>query len=158
MTSKESDVADAPHGRVRPPGQTTGTPERPAQHLDDTVLTFDLNAAIEQLHHEEAWRQGSHNAMTLTKGSGFRVVLVAMKDGARLATHQTPAPISIQTLTGNLRLHLPDRAVDLLQGHLVTLAENVPHDVEARGESAFLLTVPWHEAVPVADEPASATG
>ncbi|SRR5579883_409013 len=137
---------DPLHGRTHPVGETTGTPERPAQHLIGSVLSFDLNAEIEQLHQEAAWRQGDHNAMTLTKEPVFRIVLVAMKDGARLPAHQASGNISIQALAGHLIVHLPDRTVDLPRGHLVALEANLRHDVEARGESAFLLTVSWQEA------------
>lgn len=136
------------HGRTHPVGETTGTPERPAQHLAGPALSFDLVAEIEQLRREEAWRRGDHNAITLAKEPDLRIVLVAMKDGARLPTHQTPARISVQTLVGGLRLHLPDRTLDVPRGHLLTLEANMPHGVEAQGESAFLLTASWQGPAP----------
>lgn len=138
-------MSDVQPGRTHPVGETTGTPERPAQHLVGPVLSFDLAAEIAQLRREEAWRRGDHNAITLSKEPDLRIVLVAMKDGAHLATHQTSAPIAIQTLAGSLRLRLPDRTVELPQGHLLTLEANIPHGVEAQGESAFLLMVSWQE-------------
>jgi quercetin dioxygenase-like cupin family protein len=138
-------VSESSYRRTRPIGETTGTAERPAQHLIGQVLTFDLHAEIEQLHREEAWRTGDHNAKTLTKEPDLRIILVAMKVGARLATHQTPSRVSIQALTGNLRVHLPDRSLDLSSGHLLALEADVPHDVEALDESAFLLTVAWRQ-------------
>lgn len=142
---------DALHGRTHPAGQTTGTPERPAQHLIGPVLSFDLNAEIEQLHRESAWLQGNHTAKTLTKEPDLRIVLIVMKDGARLPTHQAPGRISIQTLDGSLTLRLPDRTLELPRGHLVALEANLRHDVEAHGESALLLTVSWQEASPSVD-------
>ncbi|MGH2460755.1 MAG: cupin domain-containing protein [Chloroflexota bacterium] len=137
---------DPLHERTHPVGETTGTPERPSQHLAGLVLSFDLNAEIAQLHREAAWLQGTHNAKTLIKEPDLRIVLIAMRDGARLPTHQASGNISIQALAGHLILQLPDRTVDLPGGHLVALEANLRHDVEARGESALLLTVSWQEA------------
>jgi quercetin dioxygenase-like cupin family protein len=40
-----------------------------------------------------------------------------------------------------MRLHVPERTVELTPGNLLVLDTEVPHDVEAVEESAFLLTV-----------------
>jgi hypothetical protein len=40
-------------------------------------------------------------------------------------------------------LKLPNQTVDLPTGHLLVLDQNVPHDVEAEEDSAFLLTLSW---------------
>jgi quercetin dioxygenase-like cupin family protein len=46
---------------------------------------------------------------------------------------------------GPLRIHLPQREVDLPAGHVVVLEPGVPHGIEALDvESAFLLTVAMH--------------
>lgn len=129
--------------RTHPEGETTGTAERPAQHLAGPVLTFDLEAELAQLHREEAWRRGDHNAITLTKGPDLRIVLVAMKEGARLPSHQTAARIVIQALAGRVQVQLPDQLITLPQGHLLTLEAGIPHSIEALSESTFLLTVAW---------------
>jgi quercetin dioxygenase-like cupin family protein len=135
-----SDFPDTgPHAR----GETTGTPERPAQRLAAPVLTFDLPAELAQLRGEPAWARGDRNAKTLVKEPDFRLVLVALKAGARLEEHLAPGRISIQTLEGQLRLRVAGEEVVLPAGHLVSLERDVPHDVEAEGESAFLLTIAW---------------
>ncbi len=136
-------MASQEHGRDRPLGETTGTPERPAQHLAGPMLTFDLAAEARQIRAEEAWRRGEHNAKTLMKERDFRVVLVAVKSGGRMREHQAPGRLSIQTLSGQVRVHLQGRTVDLPVGHLLTLEPGIPHDVEALSESDFLLTIAW---------------
>ena len=62
----------------------------------------------------------------------------------RMHEHKTAARISVQTLTGHIRLRLPDRTVELPAGQLLVLDQCVPHDVEAEEDSAFLLTLSWH--------------
>lgn len=42
-----------------------------------------------------------------------------------------------------MRIHLTDRKVDVLAGHLLALDCGVLHDVEALEESALLLTISW---------------
>lgn len=131
------------HDRDRPLGETTGTAERPAQHLAGPALTFDLAAEARQLRAEEAWRRGEHNAKTLMKEADFRVVLVAAKSGGRMREHQAPGRLSIQTLSGQVRVHVSGERVDLPAGHLLTLEPGIVHDVEALAESDFLLTIAW---------------
>jgi hypothetical protein len=43
-----------------------------------------------------------------------------------------------------VRLHLPDRVVDLGANQLLVLAGGVRHDVEATTDSSFVLTLSWH--------------
>ncbi len=136
-------MASQEHGRSRPLGETTGTSERPAQHLAGPTLTFDLAAETRQLRAEEAWHRGEHNAKTLMKEADFRVVLVAAKSGGRMHEHQAPGRLSIQTLSGRIRIHLHSGSVDLPAGHLLTLEPGIVHDVEALAESDFLLTIAW---------------
>lgn len=57
--------------------------------------------------------------------------------------HTAAARISVHTLSGHIRLHLPEQVVELPSGHLLALDECVPHDVEAAEDSAFLLTLSW---------------
>ncbi len=124
-----------------PHGETTGTSERAPQQLAAPVLAFDLTHEVAQLHGQAAWQHGDRNAKTLVKESDFRIVLIALRVGARMEEHRAAGRISVQTLTGYLRLHACGETVDLSVGQLVSLERDVPHDVEAVEESAFLLTI-----------------
>jgi len=131
--------------RTHPHGETTGTSQRPAQRLDAPILTFDLAEELEHLKREDTW-QREDNTNTLVKEPDFRMVLVVMKREGRMEEHHAPGRISIQTISGLIRLHLPDQTVDLPAGHLLALDSQIAHDVEALEESAFLLTIAWPEA------------
>lgn len=77
------------------------------------------------MQQEERWREKhDENAKSNTHVNGDR----------------TDVQISIQTIMGKIRLHLPARTVELSVGQLLVLGSAVPHDVEAIEESAFLLT------------------
>ncbi|HEX8968167.1 MAG TPA: hypothetical protein VF937_09820 [Chloroflexota bacterium] len=130
-----------PH-RERPPGQTSGSGQRPARRLAASSLDFDLDAELASLKQELTWQRGDRNARTLVEEPGLRVTLTALKAGTRVREHRTDGWVSIQTLRGHLRIHLPQRELDLAVGRLVVLDRDVAHDVEAPDqESAFLLTV-----------------
>lgn len=134
-----------------PHGETTGTSERPPQRLVGTMLAFDLAREMALLHEESAWQHGDRNAKTLVKEPDFRIVLIALRAGGRMEQHRAAGRISIQTLTGHVRLRLPGAIVDLPIGRLMSLERDIPHDVEALEESAFLLTIAWqgaHDSAP----------
>ncbi len=107
------------------------------------LLTFDLDAELERLHAEEGWQQGTRNAKTLVKEPDLRIVLIALRQGGRMEEHRAPGRLSIQTLTGRLRLQVREQTIDLPAGHVLVLDPDVAHDVEALEESAFLLTIAW---------------
>jgi quercetin dioxygenase-like cupin family protein len=127
-----SDELHADHQHRRP-----HTPPMAAPFLE-----FDLIRELEQLHGERDWNRGQ-NAKTLVKYDDFRVVLIALKAGARLPGHQNKGRISIQTVAGHILVRAEGRTFDLPAGTLLTLDQNLPHDVEALEESAFLLTIAW---------------
>lgn len=61
--------------------------------------------------------------------------------------HRAEGRISIQPLTGRLRIHLADRKLDVSAGHLLVLDCGVLHDLEALEESALLLSISWRRGM-----------
>ena len=111
-------------------------------HLADQILQFDLAEEAARLRQEDSWARGTgRSSRTLAKYPGFRVVLTLLKAGAQVDEHKTNLRISIQAVSGAIRLQLPDRNVELRTGQLLVLDSGVPHDVTALEESAFLLTL-----------------
>jgi quercetin dioxygenase-like cupin family protein len=134
-------MTTSPPHRDRPLGQTGGSEQRPARRLAASALDFDLDAELASLRQEPSFQRGDRNGRTLVEETGFRVTLTALKAGTIVSEHRTRGWVSIQTTVGHLRIKLPDRAVDLPMGRLLVLDQNVPHDVEALEESAFLLAI-----------------
>jgi quercetin dioxygenase-like cupin family protein len=128
-------MSDAPHDHNR--HRRPHTPPMAAPFLE-----FDLTRELEQLHGEPEWNSGQ-NAKTLVKYEDFRVVLTALKARARLPGHQTRGRISIQTVAGRILVRAEGRTFDLPTGTLLALDRDLPHDVEALEESAFLITIAW---------------
>jgi quercetin dioxygenase-like cupin family protein len=118
-------------GRLRHPVPTSGT-----------LLIFDLSKEVDRLLSEQPW-QAEHTANTIVKYPDLRVVLVALKAGGRLHEHRTASRISIQTLSGDICVHVEDGTVDMPAGSLLTLEHDIAHAVEAKTNSVFLLTIVW---------------
>lgn len=127
-----SDAPDDDHHHRRPHTQPLAAP----------FLEFDLMRELEQLHAEPEWTSGQ-NARTLVKFHDLRIVLMALRAGARVPGHQTKGRISIQTVVGHISVRAEGRTFDLRSGALLALDQGLPHDVEALEDSAFLLTIAW---------------
>lgn len=124
--------------------------EHEVGNLTGNLMMLDLNHEIEQLRSEERWQSG-HTAKTLAKYPDFRVVLIVMKTGGRLEKHRTAGRISVQNLEGKIRFSTADRSVELATGQMLTLEHDIPHDVEAITDNAFLLTIAWRDTSSVSD-------
>lgn len=135
--------AEDNQSQKHPVGQTSGNPQRPAPNLAGPVSAFDLNDEIARLRGEDAWQQGSHNAKTLTKEQDLRVVVTVLRKDARVDEHRTNGPVAIQTISGHVRVLLPDQTVELPAGHVLIMGPDVTHDIQALEDSAFLFTIGW---------------
>lgn len=113
------------------------------RHLDTTFATVNLGTEVARLRESDPWRGSGRHATTLIKDAGLRVVLIALRSGARLEEHHAPGRITIHALDGALTVRAAGQAVELGPGELLTLGPAIPHDVEARLDSAVLLTIAW---------------
>ena len=118
-------------GRIREPAASSGP-----------TLTYDLAEEVRRLQAEQPW-QAEHTANTLVKFPDLRVVLIALKARARLAERTTAGRLSIQTLSGEIVVHVHQQTFDLPAGNVLALDHDVAHDVEAKSDSVFLLTIAW---------------
>src|SRR5689334_10551724 len=126
-------------------------------HLTAPLMDFNLEREIAQLHEEDAWGRTGRNSKTLVKQPDFRIVLIALQKNGHIEEHKADARISIYTLSGHVKLQLPQQPpVDLPAGHLLVLDRALEHDLEALEESAILLTISWPHGVEINyDESAS---
>jgi quercetin dioxygenase-like cupin family protein len=128
------------------PTNATSAGPRPAREphpVSGTALKFNLGAEAAALVDEPTWRASGHNAKTLVKHPDFRVVLIALKAGARVSEHKTDHCVTIHALEGRLRLHVPGNTLDLAQGELLALEQTTLHDIEAVEDSVFVLSLGW---------------
>ena len=114
---------------------------RPAERLGAPIIHIELEDELELLRTSDSYGAADHAATTILKRPGIRVVLVALKAGGQMHEHHADSPITIQVLQGRIRFDVGGQTLELPPGHLVGVAESLPHRVLGVEDSAFLLTI-----------------
>ena len=108
--------------------------------MDAALVTIDLRNFTNQIRQEKAWTDNDRNAITVFKTDGMRIVLVALHKNAEMAKHTADGMISVQVLEGQILFTTEEQSVEIRQGEMLALHENIPHSVLAKEETIFLLT------------------
>ncbi len=101
---------------------------------------FNLEQEAEDLVRSPQWQTGIARKV-LVEYPDFQITLRRMKAGAHIPNHHNPGRISVQTVTGHIRMRADRKIFDLPKGAILVLDRAVTHDVEALEESVFLLTI-----------------
>lgn len=112
--------------------------ERP---LHGPLQSFDLDEEVARLREEKEWREGRRNAISLRKGGGLSVVLLAMKAGDRLEEHSAPGPITLSVREGRVLFTVEGEAVEAGPETVLACDAKVRHSVEALSDAVCLLHV-----------------
>jgi quercetin dioxygenase-like cupin family protein len=126
-----------------------GSSQTSERSLDRAVMTIDLAAILGSLKQEPSWRVAKRNAMTLVKQPVFRVVLVALQSGTAVGAHEVDGPVTIQAIEGELAIQVDGEVVVLAAGQLLILRSGLRHSMQAKADSAFLLTLAGDGTHPV---------
>lgn len=108
------------------------TPDAAARQNPMTILA--LQTAIEPGTDKQV--------VPLFTGPGRTLVQITLRNGATLAAHKAPVPITIHCVAGSGTLTLPGQgpAVSLKPGVLVTIEPGVVHEIVASPSVSILLT------------------
>ena len=128
--------------------QTTTERSLTEYSLDARLLTFDIPTLLAQLRHEDQWRAGKRNAMTLLKEHGLRMVLIVMRASTAIPSHQAESSLSVQVVEGRLQVRTGAEPVTLKKGQMLALQAGIRHEIEALEESTFLLTLAASQSHP----------
>jgi quercetin dioxygenase-like cupin family protein len=111
----------------------------------DKIAQFDLPKELAEAEQKKPWPSSIHSK-TLFKKHDLRVVLVSMQNSAHMKEHHADGTLSIQVLKGQVRVSVNGKPHDLATNTLFTLGHSIRHDVEAKSDAAFLLTISWPSA------------
>jgi quercetin dioxygenase-like cupin family protein len=106
------------------------------------ILSLDLVSELADSREHKPWPSGLHSKLLL-KADDLRLVLTAMEAGAEIKEHHADGSVAIHALEGTLCIHVQAQEHDLHAGQILILAPGIKHDVEARADCAFLLTISW---------------
>jgi quercetin dioxygenase-like cupin family protein len=111
-------------------------------NMIDKIAQFDLAREIADAEQKKPWPAGLYSK-TLFKKHDLRVVLISMQSDARMKEHHADGTLSLHVLRGQIRVSVNGKPHDLPTGTLFTLGASIRHDVEAKSDSVFLLTISW---------------
>src|SRR5689334_6317540 len=84
-----------------------------------------------------------HVAKTLFKKSDVRVKLTVMDKSAFFFSSRGRHTISVQILKGSIDFRVHGESHGLQANSVLTLGASIKHELEAREDSAMLLTIAW---------------
>jgi quercetin dioxygenase-like cupin family protein/hemerythrin-like domain-containing protein len=126
---------------------TASHPHRPLEPDAGTLEFFALRELAEELRGQEGYSRTGVAGHTLVRSDDLTLVLVALRAGAAMREHRAPAPATLVLLSGRARFVAeegPERR-ELVPGSLVVFAADVPHAVEAREDTTFVLVIGGRE-------------
>jgi len=109
--------------------------------LSGRALAFNLKAEEGSLLDKARTARSGRAAKTLVKEGPLRITIVALRKGAVIEDHQVEGPLSIQSLSGRLRITLSGDHIDLPARGLLTLEPGATHDAAALSDATFILTM-----------------
>ena len=118
-----------PAGSPLPGHESHGTPEM-------VVLSELADALIADLRNHPSGR----TAKTILSGTVMRAAVIALKEGAEMAEHDSPPAATLYVIKGKVTLQAGDRDWTVYPGQLVPIPPR-RHSVHAHADSAVLLTV-----------------
>jgi quercetin dioxygenase-like cupin family protein len=105
---------------------------------EDWLHLFSLDSMIVGLRSEDEYSTTGHTGLTLLKTSTLRIVLEVAKEGSRIAEHSVHGPTVIHVLEGSIRIQALDETRVAHHGEMVVVPNDLPREIEAEKESAFL--------------------
>jgi quercetin dioxygenase-like cupin family protein len=124
-------------------GTTSGSEERDARPLMDTLLVFNLAEEIAALRNEPQWTENEKNSRTLAKDVDFRVLLSVLHTGAALDEEDGDARTSIHVVEGSAEVEVAGSLAQLETGQLAVVNAGQAWVLRATSDCAVLLTLAW---------------
>ena len=83
----------------------------------------------------------------LVETSFSKEIQILMSVGQLMKEHQTPYPILIHLLDGNIDLGVQGKIISMKVGDIIALEGDIPHDLTAKENAIIRLTLSKHDKV-----------
>ena len=120
-------------------------PIRESHVLAAPLLCFDFAEELERLKAERPYRERDRNAKTLVKSEAFRLVLVALRAGARFDEDDPRGHVSVLVREGHVSLHVGDESTEVGTGQIAAISAGHPWWALAAADSVVVLHFSWPE-------------
>ncbi len=109
--------------------------------FNNSLQVIDLPVLIKNIKQSHSWARGELNAIILYKNPAKQIILTALHEGTKINSYQSNDSVSFQIIEGKIKFHTRKESVNLNQGQLMTLHENIKYTLTTLEETVFLLTV-----------------
>ncbi len=123
--------------------QTRSRPERETHVITAPLLCFDLSNELARLRRERPYTEGDRNGKTLAKEGRHRVVLVALKAGARFDEDDPRGYVTLQVLEGRVSVSVDDGEEEIGEGQVAVLGHGQCWAGKALEDAAILMNFSW---------------
>jgi quercetin dioxygenase-like cupin family protein len=118
----------------------------PKERLSGDVQHVDLSAAASRLRAEPHAATHGHRQVALVRHGPVSVLLFVFDPGGELKEHRTDGEVTIQVLTGELKVTFDEGSAVIGRGELLSLRPGQAHAVRAVEASEMLLTITQRES------------
>lgn len=107
----------------------------------ELLQKLDFEALGREMRSEEAYESTLKTARTLVRGSELTIVLVALKEGARLKEHHSSGAATALVIEGEIEFVCPDeeKTFELTSCQSVVFSSAINHSVTARKDTLLLV-------------------
>ena len=116
---------------------------RGAHVLAAPLQCFDFAEETDGLRRERPYQEHDRNAKTLVKSDAFRVVLVALRAGARFDEDDQRGHVSMLVLEGRVSLEVGHERTEVGPGQIAAIGAGHPWTALADEESVVVLHFSW---------------
>jgi len=99
------------------------------------------------IYKDLTYKEGSPAISVLFQTDATKEVRIAFKQGQRMEEHQTPYPITVAMVEGELDFGVNGEVLQLVKGDMLNLAGGVPHDLLAKSDCLVRLTLSKSDSV-----------
>ncbi|HEY8397541.1 MAG TPA: cupin domain-containing protein [Flavihumibacter sp.] len=83
----------------------------------------------------------------IVETSFSKEIRILLKKGQVMKEHQTPYPILIHVLKGQIELGVQDKKFSMNDGDIIALDGGIPHNLSAAEDSVVRLTLSKHDKI-----------
>ncbi|MEN8254274.1 MAG: cupin [Verrucomicrobiota bacterium] len=99
------------------------------------------------IYNELTYKDTGPAITVLFQTDATKEVRIVFKDGQRMKEHQTPYPITVAMVDGELDFGVNGEVLNLVKGDLLNLEGSVPHDLLAKSDCIVRLTLSKADSV-----------
>lgn len=99
------------------------------------------------LYHDLNYNDEKVAISVLFESNLTKEIRILFKKGQLMKKHQTPYPITVEIVEGEIDFGVNEKLVHLKKGDIVALDGGVPHDLNAQANSILRLTLSKQDSV-----------